>query len=117
LTLQTRGDVYRIAKNRIVEAKVGSEVADKASASIDADANSKRQERLTGGFGFLPTLAIEHRQTVDHVQDSPAGFEPMLRNSQRGVPESHDRIANMFIDGSFLTDDRVRERGKQPVHQ
>src|SRR5262249_61024796 len=61
LALKTRSDVYRIAKNRIVEAKVGSEVADQASASIDAYANSKRQERLTGGIGFLLTLPIEHR--------------------------------------------------------
>ena len=41
----------------------------------------------------------------------------MVRNIQRCVPECHDRIADVFVDGSFVIDDRVRERGKQPVHQ
>src|SRR5260370_41999243 len=41
----------------------------------------------------------------------------MLSNSQRRVPESHDCIADVFVNSSFLTDDRVRERSKQPVHE
>ena len=41
----------------------------------------------------------------------------MVWNIQRCVPKSHDRVANVFVDGSFVTNERVRERGKQPVHQ
>ena len=45
LALQTGSNVYRIAKDRIVEAKIGSEIADNASTSVYAYADAKWQER------------------------------------------------------------------------
>ena len=56
-------------------------------------------------FGFLLTLPIERLEAVDHVQCGRARLELMVRNIQRRVPESHDRIADVFVDGSFVTDD------------
>src|SRR5262249_61973002 len=96
---------------------MGCEVADNASTGVDGYADLIWQERLAGGIGPLLTLPIEHRETVDDVKGSRACFELMLRNSQRCVPESHDRITDVFVDGSFLTDDCVCERGKQPVYR
>src|SRR5262249_62429833 len=96
---------------------MGCEVADNASTGVDGYADLIWQERLAGGIGPLLTLPIEHRETVDHVKGSRACFELMLRNSQRRVPESHDRITDVFVDGSFLTDDCVCAGGTQPVHQ
>ena len=72
---------------------------------------------LAGARASSLTLPIEHLDAVDHVQGGRARFELMVWNIQRRVPESHDRIADVFVDGSFVIDDRVRERVKQPVHQ
>ena len=41
----------------------------------------------------------------------------MVLDIQRRVPEAHDRIADVLVDGSFVTYERIRERGEQPVHQ
>ena len=41
----------------------------------------------------------------------------MVFDIQRRVPESHDRIADVFVDCSLVTDDRVGEWREQPVHQ
>ena len=103
LALQTCSNVDRIAKNRIVEAKVRSEIADNASTGVYAYADAKWQERLAGARGLLLTLPIERLEAVDHVQCGRARFELMVWNIQRCVPECHDRIADVFVDGSFVT--------------
>ena len=46
LALQTCSNVYRIAEDRIVKAKIGSEIADNASTCVYADADAKWQECL-----------------------------------------------------------------------
>ena len=72
---------------------------------------------LTGARGLLLTLPIEHLEAVDHGQGGSTGFDLMVRNIQRCVPKCHDRIADVFVDGSFVLDDRVGERREQSVHQ
>ena len=41
----------------------------------------------------------------------------MVFDIQRSVPESHDRIADIFVDCAFMADDRVGEWREQPVHE
>ena len=48
LALQTCSNIDRIAKNRIVKTKIGSEIADNASTCVYPDADAKRQEWLAG---------------------------------------------------------------------
>ena len=81
-----------------------------------AYADAKWQKRMAGALSSPSTLPIEHLDAVDHGQGGRAGFDLMVGNIQRRVPECHDRITDVFVDGSFVIDDRVRERVKQPIH-
>src|SRR5262249_39092549 len=80
LALQAGSDVDRIAENRIVEAQVGSEIADNAAAGVETDADAKWQERLPGARSLLLTLPIEHLHVVQHRQRGRAGTEFMVWN-------------------------------------
>src|SRR5262249_32604649 len=116
LALQTCCNVDRVPENRIVEAQVRSDIADYASTCVDTYADAKRQKWLAS-TGFLLTLEIERLKAVDHVKPCRARLELMVRNIKRRVPEAHDGIADVLVDGSFVPNNRVRKRGKQPIHQ
>src|SRR5262245_31974963 len=117
LAFQACSNVYRVSENRIVEAKVGSEISDQASTGVYADADAKGQKRLAGGIGLCLTLLIEGTNAIDHLEGGGARFKLMLRNVQRCVPKCHNGIADVFVDGSLVRDDHIGDRSQQAIDQ
>ncbi len=109
LPLQARCKVYGIAKRRIAEALVRTHIAHHAAAAVDADPHLE-------GLCVLPvirrTLAVQIVQSGLHGQCRFAGVSGMFGIVQRSVPERHDAIADIFVNGAPVRQDRRRHRSE-----
>ena len=117
LAFQAGREIDAVAQHRIVEAQVGAHVADDASAGVDADADVDRDEQRAVGLGRRLALAVEPFDAFEHVEGGFAGVELVGRVVERRVPERHDRVAHVFVDGALAIDDGVGERREEAVHQ
>ena len=117
LAFQAGGEIDAVAQHRIVEAQVGAHVADDAAAGVDADADVDRNEQRAVGLGRCLALAVEPLDAVEHVEGGFAGVELVGRVVERRVPERHDRVAHVFVDGALAIDDGVGQRRQEAVHQ
>ena len=54
---------------------------------------------------------------LQHVERGVAGVELVLRVVERRVPERHDGVAHVFVDGALAVEDRVGQRRQEAVHQ
>ena len=60
-------------------------------------------------FGLLLPLRVHDVKALDHAQCRLAGMPGVLAVVERRVPERHDRVTHIFVDGASLIDDRVGE--------
>ena len=117
LPFQARRQIDRIAEHRIIEAQVGAHIADDASPGVEPDADLERDEALAGFFGLLLALLIERLDAAEHFERGLAGIDLVRRVVQRGVPERHDRVADIFVDRAVVLDDGVGHGREEIVHQ
>ena len=62
-------------------------------------------------------LPVERIDPLKHVDCGFAGIELMFLVVERRIPERHDCVAHIFVDGALPREDRVGERRQKPVHQ
>ena len=75
---------------------------------------------MNGRALFLRLLLARLVELVDalqHVERRLAGVELMLLVVERRVPERHDGVAHVFVDGALAVEDRVGQRRQETVHQ
>ena len=84
---------------------------------IDANADVDRNERPRIGLRFLLADKIELLDTIQHVDGGFARVELVAWIVERRIPERHDRVAHVLVDGSLAIDDRVGQRRQKAVHQ
>ena len=66
---------------------------------------------------LLLALLIEGVDPLQHVERRLAGVELVILVVERRVPERHDGVAHIFVDGALAVEDRVGERRQEAVHQ
>ena len=85
----------------VVKALVGAHVADHASAGIEPDAGIERNERTPLFLCLLLARLVELVNALQHVERRLAGVEFMILVVERRVPERHDGVAHVFVDGAL----------------
>ena len=66
---------------------------------------------------FLLADKIQLLDTIQHVDGGFARVELVSWIVKRRIPERHDRIAHVLVDGALSIDDGVGERRQEAVHQ
>ena len=117
LALEAGSEVHIVAHDRIVEALVRAQVADRADARIEpgAHANGGKIPAFALGVG-APDL-IEAAELVAHGERRAAGVLGVFGIVQGRVPERHDAVAHIFVDGAFAFEDDVGHRCQEPVDE
>ena len=99
--LEAGGDVHRVADHRVVEALGGAEIADEAAAGVDADAEAQGLEGISALGGVLGgQLGVEQGQAAAHLEGRLAGAGGVALVGQGRVPERHDGVADILVDGA-----------------
>ncbi len=103
--LQAGGQVDRVADGRVVEFGVGSEIPHHGLAGVHADAHAKVPVHLSFQFFFeigahLGQLGLASEGAFDAAVGVVGQF-------QGRVPEGHDGVALVFVDGAALLGDDV----------
>ena len=62
-------------------------------------------------------LLVEPVDPLQHVDRSFACVDLVFGVVERRIPECHDGIAHIFVDRPLAREDRVGQRGQEPVHQ
>ena len=65
---------------------------------------------------FLARL-VQRIAALQHVERGLAGVDLVLVVVERRVPERHDGVAHIFVDGALAIEDRVGKRRQEAVHQ
>jgi len=84
---------------------------------LRADADVERNEGLSSLFRLLLADLVELVDPLQHVDGGVAGVKLMRLVVERRVPERHDGVAHIFVDGALARQDRVRERRQEAVHE
>ena len=66
---------------------------------------------------LLLAQLVELVDLLKHVDRGLTGVELMLLVVDRRVPERHDGVAHIFVDGTLARQDCIGQRGQEPVHQ
>src|SRR5262249_52893542 len=106
-----------VAHGRIIEPVDRAEVADAAFAGVDADADVDVAERPPGPRGLAFPLGVEGVQLRHHLQRRFARLLGVRRLVERRVPERHDGIAHVFVDGAAMRQDDLAQRRKQIIDE
>ena len=117
MAFQPRGEVDAVAEHRIVEAQVRAHIADDAGAGVQADADIERDVNVAALLCLLLAQLVELVDLLKHVDRGLTGVELMLLVVDRRVPERHDGVAHIFVDGTLARQDCIGQRGQEPVHQ
>ena len=64
----------------------------------------------------LPLL-IELVDPLQHVERGFTGIDLVLLVVERRIPERHDGVAHIFVDGALAIEDGVGQRRQEAVHQ
>src|SRR3984885_973216 len=107
LSLEARGQVDAVAEHGIIEAQVGPHIADHAEPGIEPDADIDRDIGVTALLGLELALLVQLVDPLQHVDRGFAGIELMLLVVERRVPERHDGVAHIFVDGALARQDRI----------
>src|SRR5262249_26355713 len=91
------GEVDRVAERRIFEALLRAEIADAGLPRMDADAEADRRI----GQGADGTRDVEGGE---------AAVERVARILERGVPERHHAVADIFVDRAVVIEDGPARR-------
>src|SRR4051794_2434776 len=117
LALYPGRDVHGIPYDRVIEPEFRPHVSDERSPRIDADADGNVWQR----YGALPeaehVVGVEVAQTLADTQCSPAGARRVVRSRERSVPERHERIADVFVDGAAFREDVAGQSAKQQIEK
>ena len=117
LPFQPRRQIDAVAEHRIVEPQVRTHIADDADAGIEADADIDRNVGVTAVLRLDLALLVELVDPLQHVDRGFAGIDLVLLVVERRVPERHDGVAHIFVDGALAVEDGVGQRRQEPVHQ
>ena len=115
--LEPRGQVHRIAEQRIVKMLHRPEIADAALAAVDPDADSHRCPRSARRLRLVRPKAVQFDQLLAHGLSGADRVLGVLRVVERGVPKRHDAIADVFVDGSLQLGDDLGHRRQKAVHE
>ena len=114
IRLETRGQVHGAADDGVVHAVVAAEIADRAIAGVDADAEMKGL--LGAEFQPLGLQLAEPPQHGDgHAHASPRILLHPFRF--RIAKKHHDGVADIFVDGGAVLKRNVRHLGEVAVEQ
>ena len=105
---QTRGDIDRIADQRIVEPLLRAHIADTANARVkpDPDLHFARPRHALGARHGL----VQFVQFRDHIQRRTRSIAVMVKIIERGIPEREDRIANILVERRFALHQNIAHR-------
>ena len=117
LAFQTRTQVHVVADGRIVEALLGTHVAHAADPGIEADAD-------LDGHGLQPLpralrapFGIEGPGAGKHREGGRQRLPGMVRHVHRRVPERHDCVAHVLVDGTAGLEHARRHARKEAVEE
>ena len=94
------GDVHGVADDRVVEANLGTDIADQHVAGVDADAHLDGAAVVVDKLGGAQGALARQRR--------PAGGQRVVRIVERRAPERHDGIADELVDGAAVRVDLPR---------
>jgi hypothetical protein len=86
-------------------------------AGIQTDADIDRNIGVAAVLGLDLALLVQPVDPLQHVERGFAGVELMFLVVERRIPERHDGVAHIFVDGALSRQDRVGQRRQEPVHQ
>ncbi len=102
------------ADQRVVDVLARADIADHRQAGMQAKARAKaRPAELAPLLGQLPA-------GVGGLQGRAAGVDDMVGIGLRRVPEGHDAVADVLVDGAVVGEDRRPQRievARQPAGQ
>ena len=101
-TLETRAEVHRVAHHGVGHAEFRAHVADAHAPAVDADADLHLGPAARGKF------PVQLRQRGLHVERGLHRAGSMIREIHRCVPERHDGVADVFVDGAPVVLDDTR---------
>ena len=110
---EARGEIDRVAEQRIIEMLLRAEIADDAFAGIDADADLHRPERRAGGGRFVRPAAVQLDELAAHRLGRAHRVVGMIGVVERRVPERHDAIADVFVDRAVCIGDDLGHRRQE----
>ena len=96
-TFQTACHVHRIANDGVVQAQLGTNIADQHAAGVDPDPDLQRLPPVVREAGVFDRAATG--------KGGPATKQCMVRLWRRRAPERHDRIADELINRAAIADD------------
>src|SRR5512143_3211819 len=102
--LEARAEVHRVAHHGVRHAECRAHVAHAHAAGVDADAD------LHLGPAARAELLVQLRQGGLHVDRGLYGAAGVVGEVHRRVPERHDGVADVLVDGAALLLDGARHR-------
>src|SRR2546430_17043883 len=99
------------------EAKMGAHIPAHAGSVIQATPDAQRHVFPAILVRLALELLIELVGTRKHLQGGFTGVDFLLRIIERRIPECHDRVADVFVDGSVALNDSVSYWRQKTVHQ
>ena len=110
--LDARGDVYRIADRRIIEAALGAHIADACEPRMYADADADLSFTEAEGV-----IGIEACERLTHAQGGSNRLARMIGDVDWRIPEGHDRVADELVERALVCRDVAAQRVKQRVQK
>ena len=105
--LDPRGEVHRVADQRIGQALRRPHIPDAARPGIQPNPDLD----ITGPVGRI--IAVERRQPFDHRQTAARGIGILVRIVERRVPERDDRVADELVDRRLAVQQNVAHRRQE----
>ena len=99
---ETGSEIHGISEDGIVESGFRSDVSDHDFARGDSDAEFDRLDTV------IHDVCIDDWQGSSHENGSFAGVVGMMRIVYRRTVESHDGIADIFVECSLILGENVR---------
>jgi len=114
---QARGEIDRVAQRRIGHALGRSHIARCCRARCDADADAD------GGGNSCPwpspprSVRVHLRSARRMASAACIEWRALLGVVKRRIPERHDAVADILVDGPSIVVDRRRQRGQDRIDQ
>ena len=96
---EARRSVDRVPQRGVLKPAARAHVADHGGAGVDADPPADRRKP------FREQLLLQLGRAVDAVIGAADRQQRVVGLQARGVPESHDLVADVFVDGAVPRED------------
>src|SRR5215467_6726457 len=93
------------------------EVPDTATASTNAYADVHLRESPAPRVSTRPPVLVELFHSSRHLDCGVAGMRCVIGIVERRIPEGHDRIAHVFVDGPTALKNDLAQRTQQLVDE